>query len=48
MKKEYLKPTLVTLPMESKRLLDGSPKFNDTNNSGEADFYKEDATGEAM
>ena len=48
MKKEYLKPTLVTLPMESKQLLDGSPKFNDTNNSGEADFYDDNATGEAM
>ena len=48
MKKEYLKPTLVTLPMNSKQLLDGSPKFNDTNNTGEADFYEENATGEAM
>ena len=48
MKKEYLKPTLVTLSMESKRLLDGSPKFNDTGNTGEADFYEENATGEAM
>ena len=48
MKKEYLKPTLVTLSMESKQLLDGSPKFNDTNNTGEADFYEENATGEAM
>jgi len=48
MKKEYLKPTLVTLPIESRRLLDGSPKFNDTNDTGEAYFYEENATGEAM